>query len=495
MKKRTSLLAFLLAVCMTFVPFALSGCDLLEEEPRVYVTDIQKTKSTGNADEYTVYYSDGNTSTFSVKNGEDGVDGKNGVDGRNGSNGEDGVDGESLSIDEIYQKYVKEYGEISYADFLRNYLKFSGDNSKIINSCLQSCLKVYTEFNVSSTVYYYGIYPQTQKSVALMCGSAVIYRMDPVDTYVLTNYHVVYNASANSDNGSNIAKRIVGYLYGSEGSPVDSGKKDTNGYSIYEYGDYALNFEYVGGSIDYDIAVLKIKTEDLLSVNENAKEVKLAAGYTVGETAIAIGNPENEGISVTEGIVSVDNEYVTLAMDNTPRNYRSIRIDTAIYGGSSGGGLFNIYGELIGITNAGSQTDENINYAIPIEIVRGVAENVLCYCNGKTCTNVRKITLGVTVTGKESKYVYDETTGLGKIKETVQVVSVNDGSIAKTMGLATDDILVSITINGEEYAFSRYFELGDILLNVRDGDTIVFNYIRNDTPASTASYTVLSTDL
>ena len=59
-------------------------------------------------------------------------------------------------------------------------------------------------------------------------------------------------------NGGKTAKEIYCYLYGSEGTPAASGKKDeTYGYSLYEFGDYAVQCELIGGSITTDLAVLK----------------------------------------------------------------------------------------------------------------------------------------------------------------------------------------------------------------------------------------------
>ena len=484
MEKKKSLkkLFAVLAIVMcffVFVPFVFVGC---KDNNTAYVVSIEKTSSQGLVDIYTITYSDGKTSTFTVTNG------------KNGSDGNDGSDGQDVSIQDVYNKYVEEYGEISYSEFLKIYLSLSqGDNSKIINGCLQSCLKVYTEFKVTTTTIV-GWQVQNIKNVSVMCGSAVIYKMDTDYTYVITNYHVVYNQNANADNGTNIASKIVGYLYGSEASPTDTGTKQ-NGYTVYSYGDYGVEFEYVGGSIDYDIAVLKVETNKIKAINQNVKQVSIANDYYVGQTAIAIGNPENEGISATEGIVSVDNEYITLAIDNTSRNYRSIRIDTAIYGGSSGGGLFNVYGELIGITNAGNNTDQNINYAIPLEIVKGVTENILYYYDGTNPSQVKKATLGITVTTANSKYVYDTTLGYGKIKEDVIIASVAENSLASEFGLQQNDIIISVSINSNKINFNRSFEIGDFLLNVRAGDEVCFEIKRNNETIDTGVYTITNGDL
>ena len=116
--------------------------------------------------------------------------------------------------------------------------------------------------------------------------------------------------------------------------------KKVNGteYMNYKYDEYAIPASYVGGSVTYDLAVVKASKEDVFNVNPYVLPVEFASSYSVGETAIAIGNSEGEGISVTQGVVSVDSEYINLEIDKK-RSYRSIRIDTAIYSGNSGGGI------------------------------------------------------------------------------------------------------------------------------------------------------------
>lgn len=334
---------------------------------------------------------------------------------------------------------------------------------------------------------------------AVYTGSGVVYQMQDDYTYIITNYHVVYDASASAANGGYMARKIVCYLYGSEGSPTSSGV-GSDGYAAYDYGSYAIECEYVGGSISNDIAIVRAKTDDILAKNPNVTTATFANEYHVGETAIAIGNPEGEGISVTEGIVSVDNEYINLQIDKTVRSYRSLRIDTAIYGGSSGGGLFNLKGELIGITNAGNTTDQNINYAIPLEIAKGTADNILHYYFGSGDNVGYGIKLGVQVVSQNSKYVYDKTSGYGTIREEIVVDSVNSGSIADSMGLEMNDILQTIKIqskSGEtrEVTLDRNFDISDVILTIRAGDTISFGIVRGGETKVSAEYTVKESDL
>lgn len=444
------------------------------------IVSIEKTATDGLVDTYTITFNDGTKTTFDVTNGKDGENGVNGVDGKDG---EDGLD---ITIEDVFNKYLETHPNATYEEFLKEVLSINDKgNSLVINKALNSSLKVYTEFTVSTK----NMYGQVVNQKSVSAGSAVVFKIDADYTYIITNYHVVYNVDQNTN--SKIAQKIVAYLYGSEGNPRQTGQTDQNGYAVYDYGNMAIECEYVGGSISADLAVIKASTSNLKSINSSVMPVEFASSYSVGETAIAIGNPEDEGISVTEGIVSVDNENISLALDGTSREYRSIRIDTALYSGNSGGGLFNVDGKLIGITNAGDKTDQNVNYAIPVQIVDAVINNVMKY-NDKSA---HKITLGVTVDYSNSRYVYNEQTGYGKIVEDLKVSGIGENTIASTFGLQIGDVLKSFKINDKEYTLNRSFEISDILFKVYSGDEISFTYTRGGESKTTSVYKVLASDI
>ena len=504
---------FVAGLCACVLPCVglMAGCD--KDDP-VGISSIEKTGTEGLVDTYTIYYTDGTTSTFTVTNGEDGV-GSNGhtpvitisPDGYwviDGIKSEVYAKGENVTITDVYNKYVQENGPISYNDFLKLYLSFNmGDNSNTIAQCLRSVLKVYSEHCITTSVYP-GFDPE--KNISRAGGSAVIYKMDQDYTYIVTNYHVVYNSQANTDNikyngNQYIAKSVHGYLYGSEGGPSYDGKTlDANGYPIYDYGANALSLEYIGGALDKDIAVLRVPTSDVIAINPDACAVTLAEDYHVGDTAIAIGNPEDEGISVTEGIVSVDGEVIQLDIDNngTIENYTSIRIDTSIYHGSSGGGLFNADGELFAITNAGEDASEHINYAIPLPIVQTTVDNILYYHKQTGgVVHAKRLVVGINgVNILNSKYVYDDASGTGKIVETISPIEIVADSISDKVGLMAGDIIHSIYINDVEYKLDRYYEIADVMMTVRAGNIIKFKYTRGaNLPVDSSSYIVLENDL
>ena len=473
MKNKKSLIISLIII-LTIVFTCVCGCDLLSTQNDVKsIVSIEKTYSEGLKDVYTINYSDGSKYVFEITNGKDGVNGINGINGK---------DGEALDIESIYNKYLETYPETTYEEFLKEVLEIEVPSNTIsINKALLSCAKVYTEFTETTKSGW-----KTVTDTAVYLGSAVVYKVDAEYTYFITNYHVVYDKSA--DEVDKLPKKIVCYLYGSENFPVKTTQKDQSNCTIYDYGNYGIECEYVGGAITYDIAIIKAKTSDVKAINDKVSPITFAEEYHVGDTAIAIGNSEGEGISVTKGIVSVESEYITV--DASVRYYRSMRIDTAIYHGNSGGGLFNSQGELIGITNAGDGDNQNVNYAIPLDIVKPTVESIMYYGN---CA--KKIRLGVEVAITNSKYVYNEGTGKGKIVETLTISGVESNTIAEKLTLQTGDILLAFVIDGVEHELDRTFNIGDLSLTIRSGDQISFKISRQGQMLNTSVYTVLQSDL
>lgn len=189
-----------------------------------------------------------------------------------------------------------------------------------------------------------------QQFISEGAGSGVIITKDG---YIVTNNHVI-------DGASKITVRL-------------------------RNGD-TYNATLVGKDAKTDIAVIKIDASDLTTAvyGDSSKLV-------VGETAIAIGNPLGElGGTVTSGIISaldrsitIDGETMTLLQTNA-----------AINPGNSGGGLFNAYGELVGIVNAKSSGSdiEGLGFAIPINTAKPIIEEIMKngYVSGR-------ISLGIAV--------------------------------------------------------------------------------------------------
>lgn len=457
MKKIACLLcAAALSLCI------FSGCG-----SSVGIVSIEKTSSSGLNDTYTITYTDGSISTFSVTNGKDG----------------------EVDVKQAYEAYKEIYGDsLTFDEFLKKYLTASGDGmAKAVNSSLLSSLKVACEFQVYSLSGGSLIgRPNYTLGPVVQQGSAVIYKMDEDYTYAITNYHVIYNDSAED---SKETKRAFVYVYGSENTPYLN-----SATSEYNYGDYAIPCEYIGGEITYDIALLKISTAQLKKYNPDVSAVEIQNEFNVGQTVYSVGNTEGMGIAVNSGVISVDSEYITLKIDSTSRAYRSIRMDVAIHEGNSGGGLFNAQGKMIGINNAGSTKTTGMNYAIPANIVTSVADNLLYYYKGSGKSSVRKMVFGITVEGLNFRFVYDAVSGYGKIKEDISVKEITSGSIAEGLGLEVGDIISSVTINGTQYSLNRFYELAELILTVRANDTVTITYSRGE-QTKTATYKVKEEDI
>ena len=338
----------------------------------------------------------------------------------------------------------------------------SGANLLAASRGLLSAVSINCVFDVTINSFYGGSY-KTQKTSA---GAGVIYQLDKErgDAYIITNYHVVYYKGADTEN--DISNNISVYLYG------------------MEYSSYAIPATYIGGSENYDIAVLKV------SGNRHLRESSAMAAtfadsnkVSVLETAIAIGNPEANGISATVGAVNVDSEdLVMTSIDgNGQVKLRVMRIDAAVNGGNSGGGLFNDKGEVIGIVNAkmSSSTIDNIGYAIPSNVAKYVADNIIYYDKeDPNNDSVMRILIGVNVAIKSAGAVYDTETGKVLKVEEVAVDNVVSKSAADGL-LQSGDIIKSATIDGVTYEVVRTFNVVDIMLTARQNSTVVFHIIRD----------------
>ena len=409
----------------------------------------------------------------------------------NSLQGGKGQDGEDLNIRDIYDEMVA-IGKFegSFEEFVRDYLSnvdftvSQNNNTEQIAQNIMSVVKV----NAFSTFN-----PQTG---AVATGSGVIFELDKErgDAYVLTNYHVVYNADAALKSEDAWKKDIYVYLYGAMDYICYKPNKNSPNYQV-QFND-GISATYVGGSIYYDVAILKISGSEYLK-NSEATQVKFGSSddLAVGEKVYTIGNPAGAGIAVTNGLLSVDSEEIKLAMDVKIRketsgffgatnytyekgsqyfDYRVLRTDAAINGGNSGGGLFNADGELIGIVNAktADESIDNMGYALPITQVKYAVDNIMAN-NGK----MKRIMFGVSVGASSSKAEFNEQ-GNVVVKETVQVVEVSENSLAVGK-FQVNDVIKSIKLGDlAEKTVNRTFEMVEFLFNARKGDKVTFKVLR-----------------
>jgi len=247
--------------------------------------------------------------------------------------------------------------------------------------------------------------------------------------------------------------------------------------------DAAISAKFLGGSSTYDIAVLKVEGSEMLKQSSSrAVRVRNSDDLVVGSTALAVGNAAGLGISVTQGVISVDSEVITVKdASNNTSSHRVVRVDAAINSGNSGSGLFNADGELIGIVNAktSSTSIENMGYAIPSNIAISVADRIISDCDSENVKSVKKYTLGIELTASSSKAVYDSDKGVTRIVETVTVSGVGETSASKDV-LLVGDIIKSVTIGSDKFDIERSFALADYMWRVNAGDRITFEIVRGE---------------
>ena len=397
-----------------------------------------------------------------------------------GDTGMAGADGEKGDAIDLYQTYLAliELGEtnggldkdkVSFLQFVQQYINVdvNPSNKDTISKAILSAVKISCTndnlLNPDGTV---------NENASGSSGAGVIYNINKEsgDAYFITNYHVVYDSSETK----NVFKNIYVNLYGDQ-----SLYKRVSDYTFEING---MKATFIGGSATYDVAVLQIKNSEKLR-NSDAKAIEIfdSNDLVVGTTAIAIGNPQADGIAVTEGIVSVDSETISMSPISEDNNVvtnskgkvdmRVMRIDTAVNSGNSGGGLFNEKGQLIGIVNAKivSTTIVNVGYAIPSNIVINVADKLIDNYNPNTGkSQLKKVLIGITIEVINSYAKYDPVTSTTKVYEDIQVKEVSSNS--PLFGyIQKGDIIRQLTFDGKTYYATRNFVVLDACLRGKVG--------------------------
>nr|WP_193345334.1 Do family serine endopeptidase [Beijerinckia indica] len=202
---------------------------------------------------------------------------------------------------------------------------------------------------------------------------------------------------------------------------------DANEVTVIFTDGQKLKAQVLGKDAKVDVAVLKVKPEKpLKAVKFGDSEV-----MRVGDWVIAVGNPFGLGGTVTAGIVSARNRNI----DSGPYdNY--IQTDAAINKGNSGGPLFNMAGEVIGINTAilsPSGGSIGIGFATPASMVVPIVEQLQKF--GET----RRGWLGVRIQNVDDTIA--ESLNLGTARGAL-IAGVDDKGPAKSAGLSAGDVIV-----------------------------------------------------
>lgn len=250
------------------------------------------------------------------------------------------------------------------------------------------------------------------------------------DGYVVTNYHVVSGA-------------------------------DTLSVLTYDGTEYPAKL--IGYEENNDLAVLKIEATGLPAVTIGSSDKLI-----IGDMVVAIGNPLGELTStMTVGYLSAKDRDVTT--DRTTINM--MQTDAAINPGNSGGPLFNMLGEVVGITTAkysgttgSGATIEGIGFAIPVDDVMGMVYDLIDY------GYVTGAYLGVSVKDMDvqTATVYDLPLGS-------YVAEVTEGSCAEAAGVKVKDIIIGLG----DYEVEGYSDLSRALRKYKAGDTTTIRVYRS----------------
>jgi serine protease Do len=135
--------------------------------------------------------------------------------------------------------------------------------------------------------------------------------------------------------------------------------------------------QVLSSSASHDLALLQVSLERGETVRP--AEIGRSSELMIGETLIAIGNPQGHANTVTSGVLSAVGRTIKVRTpDGVVRTYPDLlQTDAAINQGNSGGALLDITGKLVGINNAMAVGAENIGFAIPMDTVRQVFEREL----------------------------------------------------------------------------------------------------------------------
>ena len=226
-----------------------------------------------------------------------------------------------------------------------------------------------------------------------------------------------------------------------------------------------------------DLALIKIDAHGLSPITFGDSE-----SVKIGEWVLAVGNPFGFNSTVTAGIVSAKARSLNKGGSMGIESF--IQTDAALNPGNSGGALVNLKGELIGInsaiySNTGSYT--GYSFAIPTTIVKKVMADLRQY------GTVQRAVLGCTVMDLDAKIAKEK--NITATKTGIVVVSVNDRSTAKSLGLQPDDVITAI--NGVEV--STRAQLVEQINKFRPGDEISLTFFR-DNKKQTKTATLLNTE-
>ena len=291
-----------------------------------------------------------------------------------------------------------------------------------------------------------------QEIIALNANAVVEIRTEAVATDMWMQQYVTEGA------GSGVIISSDGYIM--TNNHVISGASKIN---VTLKGGTSYEATLVGTDSETDVAVLKIKATGLTSAVYGDSQ-----SLMVGDLAVAIGNPLGElGGTATAGIISALDRELTV----DGKTMTLLQTDASINPGNSGGGLFNQYGELIGLVVAKSTGSdvEGLGFAIPINDAKAIAEELVNngYVKGRPYIGISYVDL----TSARNAVMYG-------VRNTGIYIKSVDSQNAKAAGLEAGDMLyyvgdTKITSAADLTSAINSYKVGDKvkIVVVRDNET------------------------
>lgn len=335
-------------------------------------------------------------------------------------------------IDEQVQKLLEKNYRAEIYQSVKSYIDENGATVPVSESDISEIFKNVSNsvVGITSKTYIYDWFNQQKESQ--MTGSGVIIGQTSDLYYIVTNHHVISDATD-----------VV----------VELSK------------DQIVNAELVGSDESTDLAVISVKKSDIhADLLNDIKPIIIgdSEALKIGEIAIAIGNPLGYTNTITKGIVSAVDRQVG---DDTDIMY--IQTDAAINPGNSGGALVNGKGELVGINTAkiADTRVEGMGFAIPTDKMNEIVAEL-----------IEKGYVSRPYIGIGGVNVDENTAELYKIPMGVLVRYVYDQSPAKAAGVKEMDLIIGI----DDVNIYNMDDLTEEIGNHKSGDEITLRIIRNE---------------
>lgn len=324
----------------------------------------------------------------------------------------------------------------------------SDDDGMTVREVTEECLPSVVTIATVSKQELSNFFGGTQEYETEAAGTGVIIGTNDEELLIATNYHVVYDATSLS----------VGFI---DESTVDASIK--------------------GLDKENDLAVISVKLSDISDDTMSGikiAEINTADEPQLGDQVVAIGNALGYGQSVTSGYISAKGRSLTLSDGvNTYEATDLIQTDAAINAGNSGGALFNMNGELIGINEAkvssssGSTSVEGMGYAIPISKAQPILEKLMTMETKEKVSDDEKGYLGVTLAN-----VTDDVSKMYNMPVGVCVTEVIEGSPAEDAGILAGDVITAV----DDTTVETYDDITGQLDYYASGEKVTLTVMRAD---------------